>query len=187
MCLLVYISRTCLRLRLSLSLCCRWLDNKSEPPNIPGADAHSDRNKLWKQCFTVWCGKTNGHQSMERCNPKNTIIFYMESSECFEKVASFCVHRTHTKYVCLFLILSNKSKASIDEIVARLSDYCIWMYSLWNFLHSFGYSSFFSFYSDVRVKALDANQVDSISIDTPAHVLFSLFRRRGCCCCFLFV
>lgn len=75
--------------------------------------------------------------------------------------------------ICVrFCSLSNKSKASIDEIVARLSIIAYECYFLWYFLHSIAYSSFF--YADARVKALDANQVDSISIVTPAHVLFSL-------------
>lgn len=56
------------------------LDNKSVPPNIatyvyPGACVPSTMDS--------WCGKTNGHHSMERCNPrkKHTIIFYLESTQ----------------------------------------------------------------------------------------------------------
>lgn len=108
---------------------------------------------------------------MERCNPTNTIIFHGESSECFEKVASFRVHCTVYAYkIFVFaIVLSNKSKASIDETVARLSIIAYEMYFSGIFTRSSIRLSSFTLTLAQGLKHSMPKQVDSISIVTPAH------------------
>lgn len=115
-----------------------------------------------KTMFQSWCGRTNGHHSMERCNPKNTIIFHMESSQQNIQNASkrwpHFIYNAHTHISCVlfFVLLSVISKASIDEIIATI-DCCSYECIYGIFIQIL----FFFFYFDAKVRVLHANQVDS--------------------------
>lgn len=154
----------------SMYVCCRFWTTKENRQIFQVPVYALESNKLW-------------NSSLERCNPKNNNHFLCgivttKCSECFKKVAPIWVQSTHTQYLCSLSILrSDKSKASIDGIIAtadRGTYECVLEY-----FHSIHYSSFTL---TQRVKVFDANQVDSISIVTPAYVLYSLL--RYCYWCF---
>lgn len=132
---------------LSVCVYVSFLDNKSAPPNIPGASVRST-NELWKQCSVLDVAK-----QMVITPKENTIIFYsMESSQqnilwMFQKGGPFCVYNVYITYtIFVFFFSRTNRKRQLTKYSDDRMRVCVCVFMIFSLNLFF----FFLFESDAK-------------------------------------